>query len=87
MWRGFIHTIPWMGSHLAWQVGNGDNIMLGIDLIVGSHTSFCLPEDLRSYLEDMDICTLAQAHNTLTNAQSYWYIADDLKLGGTYKLM
>ena len=72
---------------MAWQVGNGDNILLGIDPIVGSHSSFILPEDLRSYLEDLNICTLSHAHNSLINAQSYWFTADDLDLGGSYKLI
>ena len=74
-----------MGNHLAWQAGHGKNILLGVDLIVGAHTSFSLPEDLRLYLEDLDICTLSQAHNSLSNARSYWYTADDLDLGDTFK--
>ena len=74
-----------MGYHLAWQVGDGESIFLGVDPIVGLHTSFSLPENLRSYLEDLDISTLSQAHNSLPNAQSYWYTIDDLDLGGTYK--
>ena len=72
---------------MAWQVGNGENILLGIDPIVGPHTSFCLPEDLRTNLEDLNMCTLSQAHNSLINAQSYWFTADDLNLGGTFKLI
>ena len=54
-----MEVIPWMGMHLAWQVGNGDSILLGIDPIVGSHSVFSLPEDLRLYLEDLDICKLS----------------------------
>ena len=56
-----------------------------MDPIVGAHTSFSLPEDLRLYLEDLDICTLSQAHNSLSNARSYWYTTDELDLGGTFK--
>ena len=74
-----------MGYHLAWQVGDGENILLGFDPIVGLHTSFSLPEDLRSYLEDLNISNLSQAHNSLPNAQGYWYTADELELGGTFK--
>ena len=59
MWRGFIQALPWMGIHLAWQVGSGENVLLGIDPIVGSHSSFDFPEDLRSYLENLNICTLS----------------------------
>ena len=55
--------------HMAWQVGNGESILLGIDPIVGSHSSFSLPEELRLYLEDLNICNLSQAHNSLINAK------------------
>ena len=58
-WRGFLQVIPWMGKHLAWQVGNGESIILGIDPIVGSAAPFTLPEDLRSYLEDLVIYSLS----------------------------
>ena len=54
-WRGFVQILPWMGSYLAWKVGDGKNILLGIDPIVGIQSSFSLPEDLRTYLEDLDI--------------------------------
>ena len=85
MWRGFLQVLPWMGNHLAWQVGSGENILLGIDPIVGSHSPFNLPEELRSYLKDLNIRTLSQAHNSLSNAQCYWFTADDLDLGGSFK--
>ena len=85
MWRVFLQTLPWMGNHLAWQVGDGENILLGVDPIVGSHSSFSVPEDLRSYLMDLNIGTLSQTHNSLSNSQSYWYTAEDLDLGGSYK--
>ena len=85
MWRGFLQALPWMGIYLAWQVGSGENILLGIDPIVGSHTLFILPEELRSYLEDLNICTLSQAHNSLSNEKCYWFTAEDLDLGGSFK--
>ena len=59
IWRDFIHTLPWIGSHLAWQVGRGIDILVGIDPIVGSHTLYYLPEELRTYLQDLNIYTLA----------------------------
>ena len=73
IWRGFLQVIPWLGMHLAWQVGNGESILLGIDPIVGSHTPYTLPEELRTYLEDLNLCTLSQAHNSLPNAKYYWF--------------
>ena len=62
-WRGFLEVLPWMGKYLSWQVGNGESILLGIDPIAELSAPFTLPEDLRLYLEDLNICTLAQVHN------------------------
>ena len=85
IWRGFIQSLPWLGSHLAWQVGDGKNILIGLDPIIGAHTSYILPDDLRTYLVDLEICTLAQAHNLLPDAQHYWYTANELGLAGSWK--
>ena len=70
---------------MAWQVGNGESIILGIDSIVGSAAPFTLSEDLRSYLEDLNIYSLSQACNPLSNAQHYWYSAEELDLGGSFE--
>ena len=79
-----MQILPWLGSYLTWQVGDGKNILLGIDPIVGIQSSLNLPEDLRTYLEDLNICTLSQARNTVLPAKSYWLSADGLDLGGSY---
>ena len=67
-WRGFLQVLPWMGMYLLWQVGNGESIILGVDSIVGSVAPLSFPEELRTYLEDLDICSLSQAHNPCPNA-------------------
>ena len=59
IWRGFLQTLPWMGCELAWKVGNGDKILLGIEPIVGASNSSSLPLGLLEYLEDVEINTLA----------------------------
>ena len=87
IWRGFLQTIPWLGRGLIWQVGNGSAIRLGVDPIVGLGSTFLLPCDLRDYLEDYGICTLAQARNQTPFASSYWFSADDLDLQGDWKII
>ena len=66
-------------------MGNGSDILIGVDPIIGAHSSFIIPEGLRSYLEDLDICTLSQARNILPDSQSYWYTADELGIDGVWK--
>ena len=82
IWRGFLLTISWLGKGLIWKVGNGSSIRLGVDSIVGMGSSYILPCDLRDYLEDYGICTLAQARNQTSSASGYWFSADDLDLQG-----
>ena len=36
IWKGFLRTVSWVGCGLAWQVGNGEDIRVGIDLILGT---------------------------------------------------
>ena len=85
IWKGFLQTLPWMGCQVAWQVGNGSDVLIGIDPVIGVHTSSSLLDGLRSYLEDLNITTLSQAHNTLPDSQSYWYTADELCINGAWK--
>ena len=80
IWKGFLHTLSWLGNGLIWKVGNGRAIWLGLDPIVGLGSSFLLPLDLHEYLEDYGICTLDQARNLTSCAQNYWFSAADLDL-------
>ena len=52
---------------------------------MGSAASLSFPEDLRTYLEDLNISTLAQAHNPCSVDRHYWYSASDLDLGGIFE--
>ena len=80
-------TLHWIGKGILWQVGNGTYIRLGVDLVVGMGNSFILPGDLRAYLEDYGICTLAQARNTTSFAADYWFTANELDLCGDWKYL
>ena len=87
IWKGFIHTLSWFGSGLTWQVGNGEEIRVGSDPIVGIDSLYILPQDLRDYLEDYGIITLAQARNCSPEAKSYWFTAEELDMGGDWSLL
>ena len=82
-----MQTVFWVGCGLAWQVGNGEDIRIGIDPIIGTENLVVLPQGLRDYLEDYSIITLAQARNFSLGAKSYWYTAEDLDLGREWRLL
>ena len=84
IWKGFISTITWLGKGLIWMAGNGENIKVGVDPISGMGSCYVLPLDLRIYLEDYGITTLAQARNCTKEASNYWLTAVDLDLSGNW---
>ena len=84
-WKGFIHTLPWIGKHLAWHVGNGKDILLGIDPIIGTQPYPEFSLDFRDYLDDMGIAYLSQAHNSFPGQHPYWYTVEDLDVAGDWK--
>ena len=86
IWKGFMHTLSWLGKCLAWHVGNGQDILVGIGLIIGTQSLSWLPSSLREYLEDLGISTLSHAHNILLGQHHYWYTAEDLCISGEWKL-
>ena len=62
-----------MGRCLAWKVGNGQEVLMGIDPIVGAQSPHLLPTGLKDFLEDLGITTLSQAHNILRYASILVY--------------
>ena len=81
-----MQTLPWLGSNLSWQVGNVQDVLIGIDPIIGASSSHSLLAGFRDFLEDLDITTLSQARNTLLGLHHYWYIDEDLCVVGDWKI-
>ena len=68
-------------------MGNGVDTLIGSDPIVGIDTLTLFPLDLHEYLENYGITSLAHARNISLEAQGYWLAAEDLELGGEWKLL
>ena len=82
IWNGFLNTLSWLGKFLAWHVGNGQDILVGVNPIIGTHSLSDLPLGLRDYLDDFGIVSLNHAHNSLPGLHNYWYSAKDLDIEG-----
>ena len=54
---------------------------------MGTEALMILPRELRDYLEDYGIVTLAQARNFTLGAKCYWFTAEDLDLGGEWGIL
>ena len=79
--------MPWIGKGILWKVGNGSDIRLGVDPVVGLGNSFILPHDLRLYLEYYGISTLDQVRNKTSFAADYWFTTEELDLCGEWKFL
>ena len=87
IWKGFLQTLPWLGRSLSWQVGNGHDVLIGIDPIIGAPSSLSLPAGLLEFLEDLDITTLSHARNSLPGSHHYWYLVEDLCVASDWKVV
>ena len=87
MWNGFIRAMSWITRCLGCKIGDGKLIKIGIDPIAGVSSDYKLPGDLRLYLEDYGIVTLADALNRGEGCTTsdYGISAEDLELDGHWK--
>jgi len=56
--EGFLEVMPWLCWGLAWQVGNGHNVQVGIDSFVGSKDWHSLSDTLLHILHIKGFSTL-----------------------------
>ena len=68
--------------NLTWKVGNGRNVIVGIDSINGLGNDFKLLDHITNYLADIGYYTLAHIKRPfwLIRDNSYLYTAKDLGL-------
>ena len=72
----------WVGEHPTWKVGNGRNVLFGIDPIIGLGNDFKLSSYITNYLAEIGYFTLAHIRRPirLNMDSSYWYTAKYLGL-------
>jgi hypothetical protein len=71
----------------VWKLGNGEDIRIGVDPLIGSHTYYKVFENLISVLKEKDIKFMAQA-KTCSMENTYdtrWKNDDLLGLDGVLK--
>ena len=87
-WNGFLRTLIWITRMLSWKVGDGFSIKLGIDPIIGMESHYVLSDDLREYLTYYGLTALHHIRNMGegTIRKSYCLFAEDLDLGGIWKI-
>lgn len=62
-WRDLTLAFPMIGNFPAWRVGNGTQVKIGTDAIVGCMEGVFLPEGLVNLLRMKGFCTLNRVAN------------------------
>ena len=58
-------AFPIIGSILAWKVGNGDPLRIGVHVIIGCGRAIYIPNELFHHLQMIGKVTLNQIVNPL----------------------
>jgi hypothetical protein len=70
IWKAMISSFSVVGDSLAWKVGKGNRLRIGIDPWPGSGTSHILPEDVTDQLHRQGIFYLSHLANPPTT--TFW---------------
>jgi hypothetical protein len=63
-WRNLLLSVPFLKKWLAWSIGTGIRVLVGLDPFVGSGPSFKLSTSLISHLHTFTIFSLADIYHT-----------------------
>lgn len=73
IWVGFIKVYSWMARDLSWRVGNGKDILVGIDPILGLDDTYTLSNEVIYTIHRFEFATLSKIKRTHKREnQSYW---------------
>jgi hypothetical protein len=86
-WRALTASLPIIIDWLAWKPGNGWDIRIGVDLMIGAQSFYKLSKNLISTLHSNGIKLLTQVGSSANEDQniSRWKSAEILGLAGEQK--
>lgn len=59
-WKALVQSFDVISNHLAWRVGNGEQVRVGAGSVMGCGEGLRLPEGLITLLQERGISTLNQ---------------------------
>lgn len=83
-WKGFMKLFPWISAFLPWHVGDGTEVIVGLDPILGIESQCQLSVELRNFFMNRGLFSLShfKRRNGLLSDSAYWSSAADLGLSG-----
>ena len=72
-----------MGYHLAWSVGNGKMVCLGVDPFVSEYNFYSVSHHLINHLIFISYYKLTNVKTMMDGIYTYWLFTGDLGLKGS----
>jgi hypothetical protein len=83
IWKNFMNSLPLIKIWLAWSVGSGKQVILGLDPFIGGNALCTLSGPLIKHLNNVHIFTLAQAAYPYASGNNpCWIDTNRLRLSG-----
>lgn len=82
-WRSVCKHFHWLHDGLAWQIGDGKLLCIGLDPFTGiKDDSFILPEHMVVSLQTRGYGRLDNIIHTTTGSPNYWFSSSDFGFTG-----
>lgn len=82
IWRSLLKSLPVIQHSIAWDVGRGTLVTVGIDPIPGLSDSYSLSPALVKFFHDKQLSVIRQFCLFLPDTQQRWLRSDELHLEG-----
>ena len=83
-WKSMVLAFPLIGTWIAWEIGNGKSIRIGLDPWVGAGEDYRLPQTVLNKLGEQRCYKLADAKVQIPNytSRTRWKEANEFQLEG-----
>jgi hypothetical protein len=89
IWKAVISSFPVIGEGLAWRIGRGNQVRIGVDPWPGSGQAHILPIEIRDILHEQDIHFISQVSDPGSTSiwKQGWLGPDSFGLVGNQALL
>jgi len=85
IWRGFVDVAQEIGSHIAWQIGSGALVKVGIDPVVGGGQNEFLPDGLFFFFHERGYSSLDHFGIKASVRSRYWLSPEYFQMAASYR--
>jgi len=85
IWRGFVEVAKWIKMKIAWKIGSGSSVLVGIDSVVSGGLSYQLSAPLVNLFHNRGYTSLDHFCTFSGDRRNYWLSPGYFHLEEPYK--